>query len=60
MSETTNPTNPNLPAPLHNDLVQKLVWSGLMALVSAVAAIAARKAAEQIWTRVFGQGPPID
>lgn len=59
MTETTNTTN-NLPAPMQNDLVQKLMWSGLMALVSAVAAIAARKAAEQAWTRIFGQGPPID
>lgn len=60
MSETPNSSSANLPAPLQNDIVQKLVWSGLMALVSAVAAIAARKAAEQIWTRAFGQAPPID
>lgn len=60
MTDSTRPTNENLPAPMHNDLVQKLMWSGLMALVSAVAAIAARKAAEQVWTRVFGYGPPID
>lgn len=60
MSETTNPTSKNLPAPLHNDIVQKLAWSGLLALFGAIAAIAARKTAEQVWTRVFGQGPPID
>lgn len=59
MPSTSSETNPNLPAPLHNDLVQKLVWSGLMALVSAVAAIAARKAAEQAWARIFGTEPPV-
>ncbi|MFT4049807.1 MAG: DUF4235 domain-containing protein [Solirubrobacterales bacterium] len=60
MTDSTSASKQNLPAPMHNDLVQKLMWSGLMALASAVAAIAARKAAEQVWTRVFGQGPPID
>lgn len=60
MSSTTETSNAKLPAPLQNDLVQKLVWSGLVALASALAALAARKAAEQIWVRVFGQAPPID
>lgn len=45
---------------MQNDLVKKLVWSGVMAGVSALAAIAARKAAEQIWVRVFNEPPPTD
>ncbi len=45
---------------MQNDLVKKLVWSGVMAGVSALAAIAARKAAEQIWIRVFNEPPPTD
>lgn len=49
-----------MPAAMQNDLVKKLVWSGVMAGVSALAAIAARKAAEQIWIRVFNEPPPID
>ena len=59
MAETTT-TSTNLPAALQNDLVKKLVWTGVMAAASALAAIAARKAAEQIWTRVFNEPPPID
>lgn len=49
-----------MPAAMQNDLVKKLVWSGVMAGVSALAAIAARKGAEVIWTKVFNEPPPID
>jgi hypothetical protein len=45
---------------VHNDLVKKLMWSGVLAGVSALAAIAARKAAEQIWVRLFNEPPPVD
>lgn len=60
MTSTTNTTNEKLPAPMHNDLVQKLMWSGLVALIGAITAIVARKLAEQIWVRVIGSDPPID
>jgi hypothetical protein len=59
MTSSTSSTNENLPASLQHEIVQKLLWSGLMALVSAIAAIAARRAAEQIWTRVIGSEPPV-
>jgi hypothetical protein len=59
MPENTPSSSGNLPAPLQNDLVKKLVWSGVLATVSAIAAIAARKAAEQVWIRVFGEEPPV-
>lgn len=59
MTETTSTSSERLPAPMQNDLVKKLVWSGVMATVSAIAAIAARKAAEQIWIRIFDEEPPI-
>lgn len=49
-----------LPAVVQNDLAKKLIWSGLMAGVSALTAIVARKAAEQIWQRVFDERPPVD
>lgn len=49
-----------MPAAMQNDLVKKLVWTGVMAGASALAAIIARKAAEQIWIRVFNEPPPID
>lgn len=45
---------------MQNDMVKKLVWSGVMAGVSALAAIAARKVAEQVWIRVFDEPPPTD
>lgn len=48
-----------LPAVVHNDVVKRLIWSGVMAAVSALAAIAARRAAEQIWTRIFDEEPPV-
>jgi hypothetical protein len=60
MSSTDAAPNPNLPAPLQNDLVKKLVWTGVMAGVSALAAITARKLAEQVWMKIFNEAPPID
>lgn len=45
---------------MQNELVKKLVWTGVMTAASALAAIAARKAAEQIWIRVFNEHPPTD
>jgi hypothetical protein len=45
---------------MENDLVKKLMWSGLVTLVSALSAIAARKGAEQVWIRVMGEEPPVD
>lgn len=49
-----------VPAAMQNDMVKKLVWTGVMAGASALAAIAARKLAEQIWIRVFNEPPPVD
>lgn len=57
---TSSAAQDRLPAVMQNDLVKKLVWSGVLAGVSALAAIAARKAAEQIWIRVFNEQPPVD
>ncbi len=45
---------------MQNDIVKKLVWSGVLASVGAIAAIASRKVAEQIWIRIFNEPPPID
>jgi hypothetical protein len=59
-SPTSSAANERLPAAMQNDIVKKLVWSGILAGVGAVAAIAARKVAEQIWIRVFNEPPPID
>lgn len=52
--------NERLPALMQNDMVKRLAYSGVLAAVSALAAIAARKLAEQIWIKVFNEEPPID
>ena len=41
-----------------NDLVKRLMWSGLVAGVGALAAIAANRVATSIWKRVFDEDPP--
>jgi len=43
---------------MENDLVKRLMWSGLLAGCSAVASIAANRAAATIWRRVFDEDPP--
>ncbi len=39
-------------------LVKRLIWSGLLAGVGALASLAATRVATLIWTRVFGEEPP--
>jgi hypothetical protein len=41
-----------------NDLVERLMWSGLLAGLGALASIATTKAAHLIWVRAFGEDPP--
>jgi len=41
-----------------NDLVKRLMWSGLIAGIGALAAIAANRVAATIWRRVFDEDPP--
>jgi hypothetical protein len=41
-----------------NDLTKRLLWSGLLAGLGAIASIATTKAATVIWRRVFGEDPP--
>jgi hypothetical protein len=41
-----------------NDLTKRLVWSGLLAGLGALASIATTKAAALIWRRIFGEDPP--
>jgi hypothetical protein len=39
-------------------LVKRLMWSGLLAAIGAVASVATTRLAALIWTRVFGEAPP--
>ena len=41
-----------------NDLVTRLLWTGLLAGLGALASIATTKAAHLIWVRAFGEDPP--
>lgn len=43
---------------MDNDLVKRLVWSGLLAGLGALASIAIQRAATAIWQRVYGEDPP--
>lgn len=45
-------------ATMDNDLVKRLMWSGLLAGVGALSAITARRIAEFIWRRIFDEDPP--
>ncbi len=41
-----------------NDMVKRLMYSGLLAGLGALASVATAKAAHMIWRRVFGEEPP--
>jgi hypothetical protein len=43
---------------MDNDMVKRLVWSGLLAGLGALASIATSKVAAMIWRRAFGEDPP--
>jgi hypothetical protein len=43
---------------MQNDLVKRLVWSGLLAGLGALATIATTRLAAAIWVRVFDEDPP--
>jgi hypothetical protein len=41
-----------------NEMVKRLVWSGLLAGLGALASIATTRAAAMIWRRIYGEDPP--
>ncbi|HKB52082.1 MAG TPA: hypothetical protein VKC63_11740 [Solirubrobacterales bacterium] len=43
---------------MDNDIVKRLVWSGLLAASGALASIAATKLAAIVWRRLFDEDPP--
>lgn len=42
----------------NNEMVKRLLWSGLLAGLGAVASIATTRAAGMIWRRIYGEDPP--
>jgi hypothetical protein len=47
-----------MPPVMENEMVKRLLWSGLLAGVGALATIAANRIAGTIWERVTGEEPP--
>jgi hypothetical protein len=43
---------------VESDLVKRLMWSGLLAGIGALASIATQRLAALIWMRAFGEEPP--
>ena len=43
---------------MENDIVKRLVWSGMLAGASALASIAASRVAAVLWRRLFDEEPP--
>jgi hypothetical protein len=43
---------------MENDMVKRLVWSGLLAGLGALASVATARLAAMIWRRAFGEDPP--
>ena len=43
---------------MENDMAKRLVWSGLLAALGALATIATTRLATVIWVRVFDEDPP--
>jgi hypothetical protein len=41
-----------------NEMVKRLVWSGLLAGLGALASVATTRLAAAIWRRAFGEDPP--
>jgi Protein of unknown function (DUF4235) len=43
---------------MQNEMVKRLMWSGLMTGVSALAGLLAHRVAATVWRRVFDEEPP--
>jgi hypothetical protein len=43
---------------MENDMVKRLMWSGLLAGFGALASITANRMAAVVWRRLFAEEPP--
>jgi len=43
---------------MDNDLVKRLMWSGLLAGLGALTTIVANRLANVVWQRLFDEDPP--
>jgi hypothetical protein len=43
---------------MENDMVKRLVWSGMLAASGALASVVATKLAAFVWRRIYNEDPP--
>jgi hypothetical protein len=43
---------------MENEIVKRLLWTGLVAATGALASVVAMRVSTVIWQRVFGEDPP--
>jgi hypothetical protein len=43
---------------MQSDLTKRLMWSGLLAGLGALASVVTQRVAALVWTKVFGEDPP--
>jgi len=43
---------------METDIVKRLMWSGLLAGLSALSGVVAQRVAIQVWRRIFDEEPP--
>ena len=43
---------------MDNEIVKRLLWTGLLAASGALASVAAHRLSVFVWERVFDEGPP--
>jgi hypothetical protein len=43
---------------MDNEIVKRLMWTGLVAGIGALASVVAMRISAAIWVRVFGEDPP--
>ena len=43
---------------MDNDIVKRLVWSGLLAGIGALASLVTARAAAVVYRQIFGEDPP--
>jgi hypothetical protein len=41
-----------------NDIVKRLIWSGMLAATGALASVLAARASALLWRRLFDEDPP--
>jgi len=43
---------------MDNEIVRRLLWTGLVAATGALASVLAQRVSTAIWVRVFNEDPP--